>query len=159
MTSAAKTPEEYLKQLPPDRKEPVAKLREAVKKNLPKGFKEIMSYGMLGYVVPHENYPPGYHCDPALPLLFSAIASQKNFIAFYHMGIYAMPDLLEWFTKEYPKHSPSKLDMGKSCMRFKKPEHIPYQLIGELIKKVSVSKWIEVYESNVKNSTKVSTAK
>jgi hypothetical protein len=154
MTSNAKTPEEYLKELPADRKGPVAKLRGVVLKNLPKGFKEMISYGMLGYVVPHENYPEGYHCDPVLPLPFAAIASQKNFIAFYHMGIYAMPDLLEWFTKEYLKQNPSKLDMGKSCMRFKKPEHIPYKLIGELIKKVSVAKWIEVYESNVKNSRK-----
>jgi len=159
MTSNTKTPEEYLKELPADRKEPVAKLREVILKNLPNGFKETMSYGMLGYVVPHENYPAGYHCDPALPLPFVNIASQKNFIAFYHMGIYAMPDLLEWFTKEYPKQSPSKLDMGKSCIRFKKPEHIPYKLIGELIKKVSVSKWIEVYESNVKNSRKADVAK
>jgi len=159
MTSNAKTPEECLKELPADRKESVAKLREVILKNLPNGFKETMSYGMLGYVVPHENYPAGYHCDPALPLPFVNIASQKNFIAFYHMGIYAMPDLLEWFTKEYLKQSPSKLDMGKSCIRFKKPEHIPYKLIGELIKKVSVSKWIEVYESNVKNSRKADVAK
>jgi hypothetical protein len=159
MTSNAKTPEEYLKELPADRKEPMTKLREVILKNLPKGFKETMSYGMLGYVVPHENYPPGYHCDPKLPLPFVSIASQKNFIAFYHMGIYAMPDLLEWFTKEYLKQNPSKLDMGKSCLRFKKPEHIPYKLIGELIKKVSVSRWIEVYENNVKNSRKTTTAK
>jgi len=105
MTSNAKTPEEYLKELPGDRKEPVSKLRDVVLKNLPKGFEETISYGMLGYVVPHENYPPGYHCDPKLPLPFVSIASQKNFIAFYHMGMYAMPDLLEWFTKEYAKHS------------------------------------------------------
>jgi len=152
MNSNAKTPEEYVKELPADRKEAVAKLRDVVLENLPKGFKETMSYGMLGYVVPHEIYPSGYHCDPKLPLPFANIASQKNFIAFYHMGIYAMPDLLEWFTKEYLKQNPSKLDMGKSCMRFKKPEQIPYKLIGELIKKVSVAKWIEVYENNVKDS-------
>ncbi len=159
MTSNAKTPEEYLQGLPADRKEPMTKLREVILKNLPKGFKETMSYGMLGYVVPHEIYPSGYHCDPKLPLPFANIASQKNFIAFYHMGIYAMPDLLEWFTKEYLKQNPSKLDMGKSCMRFKKPEQIPYKLIGELIKKVSVAKWIEVYESNVKDSRKSIKAK
>lgn len=158
MTSNAKTPKEYLKELPADRKEPVTKLREVVLNNLPKGFKETMSYGMLGYGVPQEIYPPGYHCDPAMPLPFAAIASQKNFIAFYHMGIYAMPDLLEWFTKEYSKQSHSKLDMGKSCMRFKKPEHIPYKLIGELIKKISAAKWIEVYENTVKNNRKVTTS-
>ena len=105
---------------------------------------------MLGYSVPHKIYPPGYHCDPKLPLPFVGMASQKNFIAFYHMGIYAMPDLLKWFVAEYPKHSTAKLDMGKSCIRFKKPEHIPYKLIGELMKKVSVEKWIEVYEKNLK---------
>jgi hypothetical protein len=125
MTSNAKTPEEYIKELPADRIDSITKLREVVLKNLPKGFKETISYGMLGYVVPHENYPAGYHCDPSLPLPFAAIASQKNFIAFYHMGIYAMPELLEWFTKEYSKQSTSKLDMGKSCIRFKKPEQIP----------------------------------
>ena len=91
MTSHAKTPEEYLKELPADRKEPVAKLREVILKNLPNGFKETMSYGMLGYVVPHENYPAGYHCDPKLPLPFVNIASQKNFIAFYHMGFMPCP--------------------------------------------------------------------
>ena len=150
MTSGAKTPAEYIKELPADRKEAITKLRDVVLKNLPDGFKEQMGYGMLGYVVPHKIYPPGYHCDPKLPLPFAGLASQKNFIAFYHMGIYAMPDLLKWFVAEYPKHSSAKLDMGKSCVRFKKPEHIPYKLIGELMKKVSVEKWVEGYEKNMK---------
>ena len=150
MTSQATTPEQYIKELPADRKEAITQLRNTVLKNLPKGFKETMSYGMLGYVIPHEIYPAGYHCDPKLPLPFANIASQKNFIAFYHMGMYAMPELLQWFTTEYAKQSPAKLDMGKSCIRFKKPEHIPYKLIGELIKKVSVKDWIKIYEENVK---------
>ena len=150
MVSKATTPEQYIKELPADRKEAITQLRNTVLKNLPKGFKETMSYGMLGYVVPHEIYPAGYHCDPKLPLPFASIASQKNFIAFYHMGVYAMPELLEWFTTEYPKHSPARLDMGKSCVRFKKPEHIPHKLIGELIKKISVKDWIKMYEENVK---------
>jgi hypothetical protein len=150
MTSEAKTPAQYIKELPPERKDAVLKLREAVLKNIPTGFQEQMSYGMLGYVVPHEIYPAGYHCDPKLPLPFVAIASQKNFIAFYHMGIYALPDLLKWFVAEYPKHSTAKLDMGKSCLRFKKPEQIPYKLMGELMKKMSVKNWIEVYEKNFK---------
>jgi hypothetical protein len=150
MTSKATTPEQYIKELPADRKEAITQLRNTVLKNLPKGFKETMSYGMLGYVVPHEIYPGGYHCDPKLPLPFTNIASQKNFIAFYHMGIYAMPELLKWFITEYPKHSPARLDMGKGCMRFKRPEHIPYKLIGELIKKVSVKDWIKIYEENIK---------
>lgn len=150
MTSKATTPEQYINELPADRKEAITQLRNTVLKNLPEGFKEEMSYGMLGYVVPHKIYPAGYHCNPKLPLPFANIASQKNFIAFYHMGIYARPDLLKWFTAEYSKHSPAKLDMGKSCIRFKKPEHIPHKLIGELMKKVSVKDWIKVYEENVK---------
>jgi uncharacterized protein YdhG (YjbR/CyaY superfamily) len=150
MTSKATTPEQYIKELPSDRKEAITQLRNTVLKNLPTGFKETMSYGMLGYVVPHEIYPGGYHCDPKLPLPFANIASQKNFIAFYHMGVYAMPELLKWFTTEYAKQSLAKLDMGKSCMRFKKPDQIPYKLIGELIKKVSVKDWIKTYEENIK---------
>ena len=150
MTSKATTPEQYIKELPSDRKEAITQLRNTVLKNLPKGFKETMSYGMLGYVVPHEIYPGGYHCNPKLPLPFANIASQKNFIAFYHMGVYAMPELLKWFTTEYAKQSAAKLDMGKGCMRFKKPDHIPYKLIGELIKKVSVKDWIKTYEENIK---------
>ena len=150
MISKAATPEQYLKDLPADRKEPVMKLRETVLKNLPKGFKEVMGYGMLGYVVPHELYPQGYHCDPKQPLPFANIASQKNFIAFYHMGLYMDPKLLKWFTEEYPKQSTAKLDMGKSCIRFKKAEHIPYKLIGDLIKKISVDDWIKNYESVLK---------
>jgi hypothetical protein len=150
MISKAATPEQYLKDLPADRKEPVMKLRETVLKNLPKGFKEVMGYGMLGYVVPHELYPQGYHCDPKQPLPFANIASQKNFIAFYHMGLYMNPKLLKWFTEEYPKQSTAKLDMGKSCIRFKKPEHIPYKLIGELMKKISVDDWIKNYEAVLK---------
>lgn len=150
MISAATTPEEYLTELPDDRRDAVSKLRNVVRKNLPKGFKEVMSYGMLGYVVPHSLCPAGYHCDPKQPLPFACIASQKNFIAFYHMGLYAMPNLLKWFTAEYPKHTTAKLDMGKSCIRFKKPEHIPYNLLGELMQKVSVDDWIKVYEANIK---------
>jgi hypothetical protein len=150
MTSDAKTPEQYLKELPADRKEAISTLREVVLKNLPKGFKETMGYGMLTYVVPHEIYPSGYHCDPKQALPFVSLASQKNFIAFYHMGMYANPELLKWFQSEYPKHSTTKLDMGKSCVRFKKPEQIPYKLIGELMKKMTVKDWIECYEKNFK---------
>lgn len=156
MQSKAATPEQYIKELPADRKEMISALRDVVLKNLPKGFAEEMNYGMLGYVVPHSVYPPGYHCDPKLPLPFMAIASQKNFIAFYHMGIYARPELLNWFTTEYPKHCKDKLDMGKSCMRFKKPENIPYKLIGELVKKMKAKDWIELYETTYKNSRKKS---
>ena len=150
MRSDARTPEQYIRELPADRKEAVSQLREVVLKNLRDGFEEVMSYGMLGYVVPHKLYPAGYHCDPKLPLPFAGMASQKNFIAFYHMGIYAMPQLYQWFVAEYSKYNPAKLDMGKSCLRFKKPEDIPYKLIGELMKKVSLKDWIKVYEENMK---------
>jgi uncharacterized protein YdhG (YjbR/CyaY superfamily) len=150
MQSKAKTITEYISELPSDRKEAVNQLRTVIKKNLPGGFREEMSYGMIGYVVPHSLYAPGYHCDPALPLPFMNIASQKNFIALYHMGLYADNRLLEWFTNEYPKQSVTKLDMGKSCIRFKKPEHIPYRLIGELAAKMSPKDWIKLYESKFK---------
>lgn len=148
MQSKAKTVSEYIKELPPDRKEAITKLRKSILKNLPKGFKEGIGYGMMGYYVPHSVYPNGYHCTPELPLPFAGMASQKNFISFYHMGMYADPELLKWFTTEYPKHTKAKLDMGKSCVRFKKPEHIPYELIGKLMKKMTVKDWIKLYEKN-----------
>lgn len=150
MQSDAKTPEEYLKSLPDDRKAVMAELRKAILKNLPKGFKEGMGYGMLGWSVPHSIYPNGYHCDPKLPLPFMGIASQKNFIAVYHMGVYADPKLYKWFIEEYPKHSKYKLDMGKSCIRFKKMDDIPYKLIGELSAKMTVQDWIDCYEKGLK---------
>ena len=108
------------------------KLRKVIKDNLPKGFEETMSYGMIGYVVPHSIYPDGYHCDPKLPLPFMNLASQKNYIAVYHSGVYASEKMNKWFTAEYAKHCKTKLDMGKSCVRFKKMDDIPYELIGEL---------------------------
>ena len=151
MKIEANSPDEYLERIPEERKPAMNKLRQTIQDNLPQGFKEEMSYGMIGYVVPHSIYPPGYHCDTKLPLPFINIASQKNFIAFYHMGIYADKKLLNWFTTEYPKYSKFKLDMGKSCIRFKKPEQIPFDLIGELVQKMSAKEWIEIYESNIKN--------
>lgn len=146
MQSLAKTPEEYINELPPDRKEAFQKLRDVILKNLPEGFIEVMSYGMIGYVVPHSIYPKGYHANPKLPLGMLNIASQKNFISFYHMGLYGAGKLSEWFINEYPKHSKSKLDMGKCCVRFKKPDQIPYDLIGELVGKITPQQWIEIYE-------------
>ena len=137
-------------ELPQDRKAPMTELRKTILKNLPKGFSESIGYGMLCYSVPHSIYPAGYHCDPKQPLPFISLASQKNFIALYHMGLYANPELLSWFQKEYARQSPSKLDMGKSCIRFKKPEHIPYELIGELVQKITVKDWIGMYEANLK---------
>jgi uncharacterized protein YdhG (YjbR/CyaY superfamily) len=148
MQSTATTPQEYLNSLPEDRKLAIEKLRKVILDNLPKGFQEEMSYGMLGYVVPHSLYPKGYHCNSKLPLPFMSLASQKNFIALYSMGMYANPALLNWFTTEYAKQVKTKLDMGKSCIRFKNTNDIPYALIGELASKVTVDLWIEWYESN-----------
>jgi uncharacterized protein YdhG (YjbR/CyaY superfamily) len=148
--SKASTPQEYIAALPDDRKEAISELRKVILKNIPEGFSEVMNYGMLGYVVPHSLYPDGYQCNPKLPLPFMNIASQKNFIAIYHMGVYANKKLLDWFVNEYPKHSTAKLDMGKSCIRFKKPEHIPYKLIGKLASKITVKEWIDIYEKAFK---------
>ena len=142
---------DYLSKLDDDRQKAMKKLRSTIKKSLPKGFKEQLNYGMPAFVVPHKLYPDGYHCDPKLPLPFISFASQKNFIALYHMGIYANPDLLKWFTEEYPKHCKRKLDMGKSCIRFKKIEEIPYELIADLCSRMSPQEWIDIYETHVKN--------
>jgi len=150
MQLKVKSVKEYLEKVPKERNAYFNKLRETILTNLPRGFDEQINYGMIGYVVPHDIYPGGYHCDPKLPLPFANIASQKNFIGFYHMGIYANPELLEWFVKEYPKQSDTKLDMGKSCIRFKKMDKIPYDLIGKLMRKMSVNDWIKLYEKNIK---------
>lgn len=150
MKSNANTPEQYIQQLPEERKNAFEKLRNVILQNLPKGFSETISYGMITYVVPHSLYPDGYHCNPSQALPFISIASQKNFIALYHMGLYANEDLLNWFTKEYPNHTKAKLDMGKSCIRFKKVDQIPYKLIGELCSKITPKQWIEIYESKLK---------
>jgi uncharacterized protein YdhG (YjbR/CyaY superfamily) len=149
-----KTPEttivEILANVPEDRKEAFTKLHNTIVANLPEGFEPSISYGMLGYVIPHSLYPAGYHCKPAEPLPFASIASQKNSINLYHMGIYLDPSLMEWFVAEYPKHSQQKLDMGKSCLRFKKTEHIPYDLLGQLMQKMTAEQWIALYERNLK---------
>lgn len=150
MTSTAATPKEYIDSLPEDRIKAMTELQNVIKKNLPKGFEETMQYGMLSYVVPHKLYPAGYHCKPTDALPFLSIASQKNFIAVYHMGIYADKKLLDWFLTEFPKYSKAKLDMGKSCIRFKKPDQIPFKLIGELASKMTVKDWIELYEKMYK---------
>ena len=148
MKADGKTVKEILSSLPADRAEQFNKLHGVIVKNLPKGFQAAISYGGLGYVVPHTIYSPGYHCKPSEPLPFAGLASQKHSINFYHMGIYADPKLLKWFVTEYPKHCKQKLDMGKSCIRFKKLDDIPLKLIGKLMKKMSVKEWIAIYETN-----------
>lgn len=146
MNYKSATIEEYLNQIPSERKDAIKKILDLMEQNLPKGFEARINYSMPGYVVPHSLFPAGYHCDPKLPLPFINIASQKNFIALYHMGIYANPDLLQWFQTEYKKHVPTKLDMGKSCIRFKKIEQIPYELLAELFKKMTPEEWIKIYK-------------
>lgn len=151
MTSDAKTPEEYIESLPPDRREPIARLRDTIRKNLPDGFVETMGYGMLTYSVPLSTYPKGYHVGKDVPLGLMSVASQKNFIAVYHMGVYSDPELLRWFQDEYSRRVAGRLDMGKSCIRFKKIEAIPYDLIGELASKLTPEAWIEIYERGLAN--------
>jgi hypothetical protein len=150
MKANGKTVDEILANVPTERAEGFHKLHEVIMNNLPEGFEAAISYGGLGYVIPHSVYPAGYHCKPSEPLPFAGIASQKNSIHFYHMGMYAEPELLAWFTAEYPKYGKKKLDMGKSCVRFKKSEDIPFELIGDLMKKMSAGEWIKLYESKLK---------
>ena len=147
MKSEAETVDAYIALLPEDRQAAVIKLRKAILENIPKGFIETMSYGMIGYVIPHTLYPHGYRSDKKLPLPFINIASQKNYIALYHMGIYGNNKLKEWFVNEYPKHSKTKLDMGKGCIRFKRTDQIPFDLIGELSGKMTAEEWINIYET------------
>lgn len=154
MKYEANSPEAYICQLPEDRKQAMDKLRITIKENLPTGFKETISYGMIGYVVPHSIYPSGYHVNPEEPLPFISIASQKNYVALYHMGIYTFPEVLAWLQQEYPKHVHTKIDMGKSCIRFKKMESIPYDLIAELCKKITLEDYLKKYEIEVKRITK-----
>lgn len=152
MHSKAKTVAEYLQSLPEDRQQVMIEIRKVIKKNLPGGFEETMNYGMMGYVVPHKIYPNGYHCNPEQPLPFMGLASQKNYISLYHMGLY-QGGLLEWFTDEWPVYSDKKLDMGKCCVRFKKPEDVPIDLIGTLASKMTPHQWIIHYEKSINRNT------
>ncbi len=146
MQSEGKTVGEYIDTLPAERKPIIVALRKAITKNLPKGFEEQMGYGMMGYVVPHKLYPPGYHVTPELPLPFMGVASQKNHIAVYHLAMQG--ELLDWFQDEWKVYSEKKLDMGKSCIRFRKPEDVPVDLIGDLASKMTPQQWIEIYENH-----------
>lgn len=148
------TVENYVEALDPDRQKATNALRKTISKNLPKGFEECIQYKMISYVVPKKTYPDGYHCDPALPLPFISLASQKGFIALYHMGLYSDPELLKWFEESWPTAAAGKLDMGKSCIRFKKLDQIPHDLIGALMKKITVNDWIERYETLYKKKKK-----
>lgn len=153
MTKEIKSVQEYINSIDQDKQKPFEELRKIILKNLPKGFEEGINYGMIGYFVPLSIYPEGYHCNPKDPLPFLSIASTKAGFSFYHMGIYVDEKLLSWFEKEYPKYSKTKLDMGKSCIRFKKMDQVPLKLIGELVSKVSVKDWISLYEKNVRKKS------
>ncbi|MBJ2173502.1 DUF1801 domain-containing protein [Aureibaculum sp. A20] len=150
MNYKANSVEDYIDQIPEDRKEVIIKLHKVILEHLPNGFESGINYNMIGYYVPHSVYPNGYHCDPKLPLPFINLASQKNSINLYHVGIYAKKELLDWFVSEYPKYSKRKLDMGKSCIRFKYINEIPHELIADLVKKMTVKDWIETYEKSLK---------
>ena len=146
----AQTVEDYFKALPEERREPMEALRDSIRANLPSEFEEVLNYGQPSWVVPHSLYEAGYHVNPDLPLPFLSIASQKSHIGVYHMGIYASSSLLDWFVGEYPKHCKARLDMGKSCIRFKKAAELPHDLIGELCGKMSAREWIQLYEEQVR---------
>lgn len=150
MPAAAATVPAYINSLPEDRRKVLKKLRKAIKDNLPKGFKEEMNYGMPGYVVPHSRYPDGYHCDPSLPLPFLGISSRAGHVGLHHMGLYADGKLMKWFEKEYARRDIGKLDAGKSCIRFKKLDKIPYDLVGELCTKITVDQWVATYEKELR---------
>jgi hypothetical protein len=154
MQIKADTPEEYIKLVPADKRETITRLRKIILDNLPEGFEEVIGYGMIGYVVPKSIYPAGYHADPRLPLPFMNLGSQKNHIALHHLGLYANDELLKWFTREYSNETKHLPDMGKGCIRFKKPEQVPNKVIGELVSKVTVDSWITNYEENVKSKPK-----
>ena len=141
---------DYINSLASDRKTTITQLINVIEKNIPKGFEKVMNYGMPSFVIPHTIYPNGYHCDTTLPLPFIGVSNQKSSISLHHMGLYADPELLDWFKSEYLKHSNTKLDMGKSCIRFKKFNEIPYELIGVLFNKMTVKDWIDIYEQNIK---------
>jgi len=141
---------DYTNSLASDRKTTITQLINVIEQNIPKGFEKVMNYGMPSFVIPHSIYPKGYHCDITLPLPFIGVSNQKSSISLHHMGLYADPELLNWFKSEYPKHSNTKLDMGKSCIRFKKFNEIPYELIGILSNKMTVKNWIDIYEQNIK---------
>lgn len=154
MQIKAESPQDYITQVSDDKREAIRKLREVIVSNLPDGFKECVNYGMIGYVVPHELFPQGYHCDPKLPLPFMSIAAQKNFVAVYHMGIYSNDKLLDWFTREHARTVSSKLDMGKGCIRYRKPDQIPYELIGTLASKMTTDDWIKIYTTALDTRSK-----
>lgn len=154
MQIAAENTEKYIAEIPQERRAAFTKLVETIRKNIPHGFTEMMQYSMPSWSVSLKDYPPGYHCAADTPLPFLSVANQKNSVNLYHMGIYANTALHDWFIEEFPKHSSRKPDMGKSCIRFKKPDDIPFDLIAELVQKITPEDWVELYESQMKRDKK-----
>jgi uncharacterized protein YdhG (YjbR/CyaY superfamily) len=150
MRYEAATVDEYVAQIPEERRVAFLRLLDVVRESLPVGFAECMSFGMPSFAVPHSIYPAGYHCKTDEPVPFVSVANQKQYIALYHSGVYALPDLLDWFTSEWAARGPGKLDMGKSCIRLKRMDRIPYELLGELCTKITVDEWIAAYEAQIR---------
>lgn len=148
MQSKATTVDDYLKELPEDRRAAISKVRQVIRKNLPKGVAEGMQYGMIGYFVPHKVYPPGYHCDPKQPLPFAALASQKNYMSVYLCSLYQRPSEEGWVRERFAAAG-KKLDMGKSCIRFKKLEDLPLDVVGEAVARFSVADYVSQYEAQL----------
>jgi len=136
---------EFIDNLPDDRKKAVSELRKTINKHLPKGFNEGIGYNMLAWSVPHSMFPAGYHCDPSKPLMLMCLSATKGGISLHHMGLYGSTPLMNWFKSEWPKYSSKKLDMGKACIRFKRFEDVPLDLIGELATKLTPRQWVEQY--------------
>ncbi|NJM94733.1 MAG: DUF1801 domain-containing protein [Cytophagales bacterium] len=150
MTLPAHSPMEYLEQVPLPQREALRQLRQVIIDHLDQEMEETMANGMIAYVVPHRVYPAGYHVSPKSPLPFISLAAQKNYLALYHFGLYTNPELLEWWVNSYAAEVKHRLDMGKSCIRFKQLEEIPYALVGELVSKMTTRQWIALYEKSLK---------
>lgn len=158
MQSKAATVAQYLAELPEDRRAAISAVRKVILKNLDKDFEEGMQYGSIGYFVPHRIFPPGYHCDPTQPLCYAGLASQKNHMAIYLMCQYGSTSEADWFRTAWAKTG-KKLDMGKCCVRFKKLEDIPLEVIGEAIRRVPAKKYVEQYVKLLGDRLKKPTAK
>jgi hypothetical protein len=157
MQSKATTVDEYLANLPAERRALVETVRQTILANLDSDIEEGMQYGMIGYYVPHRVFPAGYHVDPAQPLPFAALASQKNHMALYLMSVYTEGEEAEWFRHAWEKASPKKLDMGKSCVRFRKLEDVPLEVVGKAIRRVPAARHIANYKNSL-NATRPATS-
>jgi hypothetical protein len=153
MKSNAASVEEYLAELPPERRAALQDVRQVILKNLDKNYEEGMQYGMIGYYVPHRIHPAGYHCDPKQPLPFAALGSQKNHLSIYLMCVYGGTELRDWFESAWAKTG-KKLDAGKACIRFKRAEDLALDVIGEAVRRVPAKRYVEFCTSFVEAAKK-----